>query len=150
MLPIAAGEGIVWSGGARGWVTTVAGLGVVGAGLAQWSWITVALVAVGLIVLVFAEVRLTIGSRGAVVSMGWLGIPWRTIPIESIAGGDVEKVSPISYGGWGYRGRPGVRAIIVRGGEGIRLHRRDKPDLVVTVGDAATGAAVINSMLGIG
>jgi hypothetical protein len=41
-----------------------------------------------------------------------------------------------------------VRALIARGGEAIRLIRIDKPDLVITVDDATTGAGLVNSMLG--
>jgi hypothetical protein len=139
-------DGMLWSGSARGWVTTVAAAAVIIAGVIQWNWITVGLVVVGVVVLVFAEVRLTIGPSKAVISLGWLGVPWRTIPINTITRADVEDVSPLSYGGWGYRGRPGVRAFVIRKGEGIRLTRTGKPDLVVTVDDAARGTALINSM----
>ncbi len=55
----------------------------------------------------------------------------------------------MSYGGWGYRIRPGMRAIVTRGGEGLRLVGEGKADLVVTVDDAQTGAGLINSMLGV-
>ena len=53
----------------------------------------------------------------------------------------------MSYGGWGYRVRPGVRAIVIRGGEGLRIGRTNKADLVVTVDDAATGAGLVNALL---
>ena len=62
----------------------------------------------------------------------------------------VEEISPLSYGGWGYRGRPGVRAFVIRKGDGVRLARTGKPDVVVTVDDAARGVALINSMQRVG
>ena len=70
--------------------------------------------------------------------------------MDVIERAEVEQVNPMAYGGWGYRLRPGVRAIVTRGGESLRLVRAEKADLVLTVDDAATGAGVINSMLGVG
>jgi hypothetical protein len=55
----------------------------------------------------------------------------------------------MSYGGWGYRIRPGVHAIVTRGGESLRLVREGKADLVLTVDDAQAGAGLINTMLGV-
>ena len=98
----------------------------------------------------FAEVRLTIGPGGAVVALGPLGFPYRRITLGEVTRADVEDVSPLSYGGWGYRGRPGGRAFVIRGGEGVRMTRVGKPDLIVTVDDAATGAATLNSLVGVG
>ncbi len=107
------------------------------------------MVALGALVLVFAEVRSTVAKRGVVVSLGWLGVPSWTVPMNTIERAEVEQVNPMAYGGWGYRLRPGVKAIVTRGGESLRLVRSDKADLVLTVDDAATGAGVINSMLGV-
>lgn len=69
--------------------------------------------------------------------------------MSAISQAEVETVAPMSYGGWGYRLRPGVRAIVTRGGAGLRLVRDGKADLVLTVDDAPTGAGLINSMLGV-
>ena len=117
-------------------------------GLATWGWSTIVLIVVGLLLMTFAEVRTTVSQRGVVVSLGWLGFPSWTVPLSAISAAEVETIHPMSYGGWGYRIRPGVRALIARGGEAIRLVRIDKPDLVVTVDDATTGAGLVNSMLG--
>lgn len=139
---------VVWSGSARGWVTTLAGIAVIVTGLFLWGWITVGLAAVGLIVLIFSEVRLTVGPGGAVVAMGWLGIPYRRISLDDVTAATVEDVSPLSYGGWGYRGLPGKRAVLIRGGEAVRLHREGRADLIVTVDDAARGAQAVEALLG--
>ena len=69
--------------------------------------------------------------------------------MEAMERAEVEQVNPMAYGGWGYRLRPGVRAVVTRGGEALRLVRTGKADLVLTVDDAATGAGVINSILGV-
>ena len=82
--------------------------------------------------------------------MGWLGVPTWIVPMSAISRAEVEQVAPMAYGGWGYRLRPGVRAVVTRGGESLRLVREGKADLVLTVDDAPTGAGLLNSMLGVG
>ena len=118
-------------------------------GLITWGWSTLVMCLLGAVVLVFAEVRVTVAQRGVVVSLGWLGVPSWTVPMEAMERAEVEQVNPMAYGGWGYRLRPGVRAVVTRGGEALRLVRTGKADLVLTVDDAATGAGVINSILGV-
>jgi len=88
-----------------------------------------------------------VSQRGVFVSLGWLGAPSWSVPLSDIEAAEVENVAPMSYGGWGYRLRPGVRAIVVRGGDSLRLVRSDRDDLVLTVDDAETGAALVNSLL---
>lgn len=140
----------VWSSRGNGLILQLVGAALIVIGLATWGWTTIVLLLLGVVVLTFAEVRVTVAQRGAVVSLGWLGIPSWTVPMAAIERAEVEQVEPMAYGGWGYRLRPGVRAIVTRGGESLRLVRADKPDLVLTVDDAVTGAGVINSMLGVG
>jgi hypothetical protein len=38
--------------------------------------------------------------------------------------------------------------VVVRHGEALRLRRAGKPDLVVTVDDAETGAGLVNAAVG--
>lgn len=146
-LDIAEPGAAVWSGRGSGRVLQLGGVVLIGIGLATWGWTTLVMTLIGLAVLVFAEVRVTISQNGAVVSLGWLGLISWTVPMSELSAAELETVSPMSYGGWGYRLRPGVRAIITRGGEAMRLVRPDKDDLVVTVDDATTGAGLVNSML---
>lgn len=139
----------VWSSRGNGRVLQLVGAILIVIGLATWGWSTFVLIVLGLVVLAFAEVRVTVGQRGVVVSLGWLGIPTWTVPMNAISRAEVEHVQPMAYGGWGYRLRPGVRAVVTRGGEALRLVREDKADLVLTVDDAPTGAGLLNSLLGV-
>ena len=148
-LDLAQPGSAIWSSRGNGPILQVIGVVLLVIGLATWGWTTLVLVALAAFVLVFAEVRTTVAQRGVVVSLGWLGVPSWTVPMEAIERAEVERVNPMAYGGWGYRLRPGVAAIVTRGGESLRLVRPDKADLVLTVDDAATGAGVINSMLGV-
>lgn len=147
MLDVADPGNTVWSGRGIGKVTAVIGSGVIVAGLIIWGWTAVLLVAIGLVGLMFAVVRTTVGQRGVVVSLGWWGFPTWTVPLDSIVRAEVEIVNPMAYGGWGYRVRPGVRAVVVRSGDSLRLVRSSGPDLVYTVDDAETGASLVNSLV---
>ena len=51
------------------------------------------------------------------------------------------------FGGWGYRvGRGGRVGVVLRTGEGSRSSAPAAASLVVTVDDAATGAALLNTL----
>jgi len=147
MLQLEPGTSAVWSGRGRGVVLIVIGASVLIAAVAIWSVVSLVLLAVALLVLVFSEVRATVSDAGVVVSLGWLGIPSWLVPLDTITAAEVEDVSPMSYGGWGYRVRPGVRGVIVRGGPSLRLRRQDRPDLVLTVNDAERGAGLVNALV---
>lgn len=155
-VEIAPGEAVVWSGGATGALVYV--LPVAGAALAAILWLTtsdpgvrggatgVAVVAVALVFLV--RVRVTAGPYGLVVALGPLGWPRVKVALDRIEDVTVEHVEPMAYGGWGYRLVPGARGVIVRRGPGLRVARRGRPDLVVTVDDARTAAGVLLAHLG--
>ena len=142
-----AGEPGTWFGTAAvHWpvLLAVAGLGAIPFLPAWYRWIpAVAALLVG----VLTAVRVTVDDRGLVAGFGWFGWPRRTVRLEEISRAEVVDVRPIAYGGWGYRIRPGVTALIVRGGTAIRVVRADKRDLVVTVDDAERGAGVLNDLL---
>ncbi len=146
-LDVAEPGNAVWPGRALGKITTVIGVGAIIAAVLSWGWTAVILVLAGVIVLLFAVVRVTISHRGAVVSLGWWGYPSWRVPLESIARAEVETVNPMAYGGWGYRVRPGVRAVVVRGGQSLRLVRDGGTDLVYTVDGAETGAGLVNALV---
>lgn len=145
---VADPENAVWSGRGYGKLTTLIGIVIIVIGLVVWKIPGLVLVVVGLVALMFAVVRVTVSGGGVVVSLGWWGFPVWKIPFDAIERAEVEQVLPMAYGGWGYRLRPGVRATITRGGEAVRLRRHDRPDLVYTVDDAATGAGLINAIVG--
>ncbi len=146
-LDIAEPGSAVWAGRGFGKLATSIALGVVVLGAITWGWTAVVLVGIGFVVFLFSVVRVTVSRRGAVISLGWWGFPSWTVPMESISRAEVEMVNPMAYGGWGYRVRPGVRAVVVRAGESLRLVRDDATDLVYTVDDAERGAGLINSII---
>ncbi len=97
----------------------------------------------GLAVWALTSITVAVGPAGLRVRFGPLGWPGVRVPLDGITGVELEDVDPLFYGGWGYRVLPGVRAVVVRRGEGLRIARSGRPDLIVTVDDAATAAAVL-------
>ncbi|MEJ1230123.1 MAG: hypothetical protein WDM88_05085 [Galbitalea sp.] len=78
-----------------------------------------------------------------------LGIPVFKVPLDRITSADVVDVQALSqYGGWGIRIALNSRlGIILRSGEALEVHRSKGLDLVVTVDDASSAAALINGLL---
>lgn len=102
-----------------------------------------ALVVAGLLVRLLTSITVAVGPAGLVVRFGPFGWPRVRVPLADIAAVEVEDVEPMAHGGWGYRVMPGVRAVVIRRGIGLRVRRHDRPDLVVTVDDAAGAAGVL-------
>lgn len=137
----------LWSGTGQGALTVGIVVALAGIGVVTWGWTGLGLVAIAVVGSVFARVTVTAGSGGVVITLGWFGWPSWKVPLEEVSAVGHESVTPMAYGGWGYRVRPGVRAIVVRSGDGLRLIRPNKPDFVVTVDDAAIGSRFISSLV---
>ena len=135
-----------WSGSAsNGWVATGAVLPVLVVLLVDPIW-TILMVAIAILMVAFSSVRVEADEQGVTVDIGPFGWPRSQIPIEEITGAAAFDVKPMAYGGWGYRVRSGVRAFIIRSGPAIRIERSQGPDTLVTVDDAAVGAASIGAL----
>lgn len=147
-MQVEPGEAVVWTGTARpdGWLlvaaVVMAIVGVVLLVLVE-PFPGVLLVAVAALLAMTLRVRVLVGPGGITVRTGPFGVIRMQVPLAEVADVDALEVDPMAYGGWGVRGLPGVRAVVVRAGEGIRVHRTDGPDLVVTVDDARRGAGVL-------
>ena len=90
--------------------------------------------------------RVVIDDRGA-RARALFGVPRFSIPLSAVSGAQQVEVHAMKFGGWGIRvdaqGRWGV---IIRSGDAIEIVRRDKAPFVITVDDAATGAALLNGL----
>lgn len=81
-------------------------------------------------------------------ALSMIGFPRFTIALEDVASADVIEVRAArDFGGWGVRwGGKRRLGIITRSGEALEVRRKDGRALVVTVSQAATGAALLNSL----
>lgn len=92
----------------------------------------------------------TAGPRGFFVrsALGW---PRLSVPVAEIAKAGVVQIDPVAdFGGWGIRWVFGPRStgrwgVVTRRGTGLEVVRRDGRSIVVTVDDAGTAAAVLET-----
>jgi len=119
------------TGGASGWILVAAGVA--------------AAVSAGTL----SEIVATVDARGLTVAFGPFGWPRKRVALDRIARVDTLVVEPLKYGGWGYRRVPrraGATAVVLRRGEGLRVIRDDGRELIVTIDDAAGGAALLEAL----
>lgn len=153
--PMAPGETAAWFGDQSwGIGTAVSMLALVGAAATAvlvpppGRGVTIgSLVLVAVALATFTRIRVAIGPHGLTVRFGILGVPRQHVALTDIEAVEVEDVEPLAYGGWGYRVVPGARAIVIRRGPGLRIRRRGRADLLVTVDDADVAAGVLAAHL---
>jgi MFS family permease len=145
-IEVHPGDRVSWVGRARvrGVALVVFGLAVLllflRPGLPLWVFVLVAGVGV-----VFSQVEAQVTNDGMSVRFG--GLPVRTFHLELISSARAIEVDPAGFGGRGWKKIPGQQALILRPGEAIALTFRDGDQFVITVDDAATGAALLNGLI---
>jgi len=91
--------------------------------------------------------RVRVDANG-VVARAAIGFPGFRIPLDEIASARVVRVESLQeFGGWGVRFANRRVGIILRPGESLQVERRDGRQLVVTVDDATTAAALLNGLI---
>ena len=70
------------------------------------------------------------------------------VPLDEIIEAEVVTVRPIAeFGGWGLRiGAAGRAGVVLRSGPALQVTRTSGRAFVVTVDDAQTGAALLNTL----
>ena len=149
-----------------------------GTGRAAWTgrahlawWLPLVLIAIGVILavsarslvgaipaallllvyLAFGWIKVTVDVRGLQIRYGVLPRPVTSGPLDDIRRAERIDLAPLQWGGWGYRGSRkafGRAAVVLRGGDAIKLQLTDGGEFAVTVDDAATGAALLAGLLG--
>jgi hypothetical protein len=147
-----------WSGRARGPFLAVVAVGLVALGVAllvaaegEARGAAVVVLVVAVIVGMFVELHTEVTADAVTIRSGPLGWPRQRIALEDIDGVDVTDLSPLRWGGWGYRGslRFGGRAAwVARKGPALELALTGGRRLLVTVDHAEDGAAVLRELLG--
>lgn len=102
---------------------------------------------VGVACVALRSMRVQVTEDGVLIAFGPLRRPVRRIPLERITGARSESRSAWESGGWGYRVRPGVTAVMLRGGDCLVLRLNSGRDFVISVDDAESGAKLVNALL---
>lgn len=110
-------------------------------------WVASPVVLSGLLILYLFATRLVVGEHGVQVGFGPWGWPRLRIPLTEIGSAEITTIRPMEWGGWGYRIRPGGRAVITRGGPGVKLALSASRVFVTSTRDPETVAGVINTLL---
>ena len=148
-----------------------------GTGRAAWTgrahlawWLPLVLIAIGVILVIsarslvgaipaallllvylaFGWIKVTVDVRGLQIRYGVLPRPVTSVPLDDIRRAERIDLAPLQWGGWGYRGSRkafGRAAVVLRGGDAIKLQLTDGGEFAVTVDDAATGAALLSDLL---
>lgn len=150
-LGLRATERALWTGRARArWPALTGTVLLAGAALSglatQWG-LAVVLLVTGAASFGLTSVRVTIAARGVTVGYGPLGLRLTRFPLRRIE--HAEAVNRAAFN-FGYRGSLtifGSAAVALRPGPALALTLRDLKTFVVTVDDAATGAALLNDLI---
>lgn len=100
------------------------------------------------VTLPMASVRVTVDRRGLTLSPTPLSsrCRFRRITPDQIAEAGSRRIACFDeFGGWGYRIRAGRSGFVLRSGEGMVVRLTNGREFVVTVDDAATAAALLNT-----
>lgn len=115
------------------------------AGVAAALAAAAALVGLTTAALMVFHVRVDHSGLEARALLGW---PRLRVPLDDVASVEVNDVSGLAeFGGWGLRHRPGATGVVLRSGEALRVTRSSGRQLVVTVDDATTAAALLEALL---
>ncbi|MFF8788815.1 DUF1648 domain-containing protein [Streptomyces sp. NPDC015125] len=153
-LDLPAGMSAGWSRTISSPPIVVLGALLLGAGLfflALADWLTgISLLTGAIAILPCAAVRVTVDRRGLTVSSALLPPPLRIrhLPLARITEATSRPIGAFQeFGGWGYRIRAGRSGLVLRSGEGIVVCLTNGKEFVVTVDDAATAVALLNTYL---
>ncbi|WP_031012726.1 DUF1648 domain-containing protein [Streptomyces sp. NRRL F-5727] len=151
-LDLGPGEVAGWSRATASTPLTALGLlllaaGAVAALLGPWPLLPLA-VLIGVPGLALARVRVNVDRHGLTVRSTLAPRPRLHVPLADIAGADARDVAALGeFGGWGYRVRARRTGVILRSGEALVVRRGDGREFAVTVPDARTAAALLNTLV---
>ena len=137
--------------GRRSSVPAVAGAlafgGFLGAATQMWLFAGLLTVALGLLLVTMLRWTVTVDAHG-LTARSLLRRPRFHVPLDEVEQAEVVHVQPMSeFGGYGLRvGLDGRAGVVLRKGEAIQVRRTGDRVVVVTVDDARTGAALLNTL----
>ncbi|MGW1751044.1 hypothetical protein ACWCRD_36600 [Streptomyces sp. NPDC002092] len=134
------------------WMITVGvvmaiALAVIAAINASYRTVSLVLLLAAAAFLVTGGIKVTVSSHGVTVASALVPFLRRTIPPERITHASARWTRPMEIGGWGYRWKPGLRALSLREGDALWLELVRGTHFVITVDDAQTAADLVNQYL---
>ncbi|MDX3230126.1 DUF1648 domain-containing protein [Streptomyces sp. ME19-01-6] len=151
-LPLGKGEVASWTRTVTSRVLLATGPALAGAGAAlaftESPGSGLPMAVMGVIVVSLSGCRVTVDRRGLTVSPPVVRLPRLRVPLGRIEEATSRQVSAYGdFGGWGYRIRAGRRGLVLRSGDALCLRLSTGKEFVVTVDDARTAAALLNTLI---
>ncbi|MEU3690937.1 hypothetical protein [Streptomyces narbonensis] len=154
-LPLASGEIARWSkdtGSRTLTVLSALALAAAPVTLLVATWPDALLGLLGLVVgvpgLALARVRVTVDRHGLTVRSALASRPRVRVPLDGVEGASVREIDAVAdFGGWGYRVRAHRTGVVLRSGEALVVRRDGGREFAVTVPDAHTAAALLNTLV---
>ncbi|MFE7585966.1 hypothetical protein ACFU5Y_30845 [Streptomyces gardneri] len=154
-LPLASGEIARWSkdtGSRALTVLSVLALAAAPVTLLVATWPDALLGLLGLVIgvpgLALARVRVTVDRHGLTVRSALASRPRVRVPLDGVEGAGVREIDALAdFGGWGYRVRAHRTGVVLRSGEALVVRRDGGREFAVTVPDARTAAALLNTLV---
>lgn len=112
----------------------------------QRTWALLLLIAAAAF-LVTGGIKVTVSSEAVTVASALLPFVRRRIATARIQEASAHWTRAVEIGGWGYRWKPGMRAVSLRTGDALWLRLTNGRQFVVTVDDAQTAARLVNDHL---
>ena len=135
-------------GGARWFLVAVAvAMAAMVAISREWAVVVILIFVFALLGIMLARWTVTVDRTGLTVRP-LIRHPRIQVPLSEILGAEVVTVRAIAeFGGWGLRtGAAGRTGLILRSGPALQVTRTGGRTFVVTVDDAQTGAALLNTL----
>ncbi|MBH1933655.1 hypothetical protein I5Q34_04990 [Streptomyces sp. AV19] len=150
-LPLSEGESAAWTHDVGSRVLPLVGAGTlvlaVVLGLLDGPLPAIVLLVLGVPLTALTRARVTVDRRGVTVASSVVPRPRLTIPLERVVDASRRDVDAVrEFGGWGYRAAAGASGLVLRSGEALSVRLTSGGEFVVTVDDAATGAALLNTL----
>lgn len=152
-LPLRDRENVAWlaEAGRGSSVPAVVGAlafgAVVGVATQVWLFTGVLTVVLGLLLVTMLRWTVTVDHAG-LTARSLLRRPRFHVPLDEVELAEVVQVRPLAeFGGYGLRvGLDGRTGVVLHRGEAIQVRRTGGRVVVVTVDDAATGVALLNTL----
>ncbi|MGW2015622.1 hypothetical protein [Streptomyces sp. NPDC001927] len=150
-LPLGPSEVAGWSRATGSRPMTLAGAVLVAAApvvalLGPWP-VGLVVGAAGALVLVLSRLRVTVDRRGLTVRPALAPWPRVSVPLDEVASASAREIDALGeFGGWGYRVRAHRTGMVLRSGEALVVRREGGREFAVTVSDARTAAALLNTL----
>ncbi|MEU5614227.1 DUF1648 domain-containing protein [Streptomyces sparsogenes] len=151
-LPLGKGEVASWTRTVTSRVLLAVGLALVGAGAILAFAVSpgsgLPMTIMGVIAVLLSACRVTVDRRGLTVAPPVVRLPRLRVPLGRIEEATSRPVDAFGdFGGWGYRIRAGRSGLVMRSGDALCLRLTTGKEFVVTVDDARTAAALLNTLV---